>query len=490
MAFSLTAATNVTVASAASTPAMASKQFAVRVGGAAKSYKASAATQKSYKISKATVGNTDKATVKVNSSKKSIKVTPGTVTGSTVVKISFKNIKTKKTTSKKYRCVVKAAVVEKQAIVKAEATGVKTITLTMAKEVASVESPVAITVKKGSTTRNQKATADGKTITLAMETKLNQGEYAIEITGLETETLTATVNVAKDETLTSYKVSEEVTLLPVTKADGTTVSSTNSAICMYYALNQYEEPMLADEPTATSSFSSKTDVTKVATASVPGEITISEIPEILALQESKGTIVLVDNTKGVNTTQNVTIKAQRTPKEVTVVGTYNINAAKMENLVSGVKLENYYILLTAKDQYGWPVKEFTDDVKITIAGGLTNVDTYANTATATTRTVTVDGQDYIAIRLAPTTAQSGDYTMTIVNNKLGMLSNDTYKVTDQVIIKNISITAENGVYTQQENELSYDITDANGNVVKDYVTLKELVGFQNEPVRWESRADW
>ena len=149
MAFSLTAATNVSVASAASTPAMASKQFAVRVGGAAKSYKASAATRKSYKISKATVGNTDKATVKVNSSKKSIKVTPGTVTGTTVVKISFKNIKTKKTTSKKYRCVVKAAVVEKQAIVKAEVTGVKTITLTMAKDVASVATPVAITVKKG-----------------------------------------------------------------------------------------------------------------------------------------------------------------------------------------------------------------------------------------------------------------------------------------------------------------------------------------------------
>ena len=48
MAFSLSAATNVSVASAATTPAMASKQFAVRVGGAAKSYKASAATQKSF----------------------------------------------------------------------------------------------------------------------------------------------------------------------------------------------------------------------------------------------------------------------------------------------------------------------------------------------------------------------------------------------------------------------------------------------------------
>jgi hypothetical protein len=109
MAFSLSAATNVSVASAATAPTMAKAKFAVRVGGATKSYKASAATRKSYKITKATVGNTDKATVTVNASGKSIKVAPGTVSGSTVVKVTFKNTKTKKSTAKKFRCVVKPA---------------------------------------------------------------------------------------------------------------------------------------------------------------------------------------------------------------------------------------------------------------------------------------------------------------------------------------------------------------------------------------------
>ena len=87
MAFSLSAATNVSVASAAAKPAMNSKTMTVKVGQS-KNYKATKATQKAYKITaiKMSAAGKTKATVKINDSKKSIKVTGLAATkGSNVV---------------------------------------------------------------------------------------------------------------------------------------------------------------------------------------------------------------------------------------------------------------------------------------------------------------------------------------------------------------------------------------------------------------------
>lgn len=475
MAFSLTAATNVSVASAASTPAMASKQFAVRVGGAAKSYKASAATQKSYKISKATVGNTDKATVKVNSSKKSIKVTPGTVTGSTVVKISFKNIKTKKTTSKKYRCVVKAAVVEKQAIVKAEATGVKTVTLTMAKDVASVASPVAITVKKGTADRGCTATADGKTITLAMEAKLTAGDYTVTIKGLEDTELTKTFNVEKDEYLKTFVIDDKIVAESLT--------STTTASIKYSAVNQYGEMMNAGTPTVNCSFGTVAGQApeKDATATNKGIIKVTGIQQVLAIPGVTGTVVIVDST-GVSATQTVTYTAFAAISEATIVGTYNINTAKIQDITAHEKVADYELLLTAKDRYDEAVDavDFTKQgVEITVTGGITNIKEKSKKNDWKTRTV--DGKDYIAVPLTnsdsrDTAAAAGEANVTIVNGGYGLVLSGKLAVTDAIVIKTASITADNGVYDNEWNTLNYEFIDQNGNAVKSYSVLSKVTG--------------
>lgn len=109
MAFSLTAATNVTTAAAASAPAMKSKTMTVKVGQS-KNYAATAATQKAYKITKikmSTDGKT-KAKVTINSSKKSIKVEGLKATKGKNVVITFKNNKTGKKTTVTSKVVVKA----------------------------------------------------------------------------------------------------------------------------------------------------------------------------------------------------------------------------------------------------------------------------------------------------------------------------------------------------------------------------------------------
>lgn len=366
----------------------------------------------------------------------------------------------------------------------------------MAKDVASVASPVSITVKKNASAKDLKATAEGKVITLAMDTKLMQGTYDVTITGLEDTALTASVNVEKDETLTSYKISDTLALESLVDPSDSnkTISSTSTAICKYYALNQYEEPMLADSPTPTCTFGTAT-IDKPATATVAGEIKVTDIPAVLAIQGTKGIMTLVDGTVGVNTSQDIAINVPATPAEVTVVGTYNVNASKMQDIVENDKLGNFYILLTAKDQYGWDIDKFTDDVSISIAGGLTNVATLSGSLKPSVicTNVIVDGKEYIAIKLATGTAGVGSYIMTIVNAKKGMLVNGTYDVAADVVVKSISVSADNGIYAKQENELGYEIIDANGNSVTDYATIMNVpvkfTGGTYGSAKWVKNAD-
>lgn len=488
MAFSLSAATNVTVASAASTPAMASKQFAVRVGGATKTYKASAATLKKFKITKATVGNTSKATVKVASSKKGIKVTPGTVAGSTVVKVTFKNSKTKKTTTKKYRCVVKAKKDESYKITSATATGVKTITVELNKAVANTASLSAV-VKKGTAARESKFTVDGSKIIIAMDAKLTAGAYTVTLEGLEATALTADLTVEKDETLTSFEIADYIV------AKSTTATTTGTI--KYAALNQYGEKMVSTEPTVTCSFGTVANQkpTKPATATAEGVIEVTDISPMLAIIGTKGTVVLVGD-MGVTATKEISYNSAATASTVEIAGTYHKNSATLKNITEGDTIVDYELLLTAKDQYGYAMSadEFKD-VNASLAGGLTNLSIKLNgdkKIDYTTRTL--DGVDYIAIPLegnnTATKAVAGDATLTIVNPYKGLLTTTTVTVVKNVVIKSLNITADNGVYAGQDNELNYEAVDADGKSVTSFAVLSNLLDFRNAPgLRIEKNKD-
>lgn len=487
MAFSLSAATNVTTAAAAAKPAMKSSKMTIKVGQS-KNYQATAATQKSYKISKIKLSAAGKAkvTAKVNSSKKSIKLTGKAATKSTNVVITFKNNKTKKLTKVTTKAVVKEAEKPDEAykINSATATGVKTITVELNKAVANAPSLSAI-VKKGAATRDSKFAVDGSKIVITMDTKLMAGTYNVTIDGLEATALTADVAVEKDETLTSYEISENLSMASDT--------ATDSAICYYSALNQYGEPMVADEPNVSTSFSSKVSIERVATDSVKGKILVKEIPTILAIQGTKGTVVLVDKNNGVTTTKEVVISAAATAAEATVVGTYNTASSAMEDLRAGANLGNYYILLTVKDQYGDPVSadDFAKVASISLAGGLTKVELANDTASSYLTSIVVDKTEYVAIKLKSATAVAGTYTMTVVNSKRGLLSSGTYDVIDSVVVNSVSITPKNGVYLGQDNEMDYSIIDKDGKEITSYAVLRNAVKFINASsiMTWERNAD-
>lgn len=370
----------------------------------------------------------------------------------------------------------------------ASVTGVKTIVAEFNKTIAS-PSAVKVTVKKGAAARDCKATVDGSKITIAMDTKLMAGTYTVSVEGVDTTAMTADVVVEKDETLTSFEISPNLAMSSKT--------ATDSAVCYYSALNQYGEPMVADKPDSSSSFSADTNVTRVATATVKGKIEIKKIPTVLAIQGTEGTIVLVDKNNGVNTSAKVTVSAAATASKVEIAGTYNTATSTMEAIKNGASLGNYYILFTAEDQYGEAVSvdDFAPVANIALAGGLTNVKLYNESSISSSLTsIAVDGKEYIAIKLASGIAQTGSYTMTIVNTTKGLLSSGTYDVIDNVVVKSISISPKNGAYKDAENEMEYSIVDKDGKEITSYALLSSLVRFAadgtaSSTMKWEKNAD-
>ena len=377
----------------------------------------------------------------------------------------------------------------------AEATKAKEITVTFNKPITDA-SKVKATVKKGSADRACKATVDGSKIILAMDAKLIKGTYTVTVEGVADTAMTADVLVEKDEELTSYKVSSVATMKRYRDpSDSNKLKvATNSAIVTYQALNQYGERMNADKPQISCTLGTvlERDISE-SKVNADGSFVITDMPSVMAIQGQKGNVIVVDKKNGVNTTQEVTVSAAATPTEIEIVGVYDANSNKIDECLkenADLRSGNYYILLTAKDQY---TNDFTNDVyfkeltTVTIAGGLTNVKVKPDGNDEQISKRTVNGKDYIAIQLTnadpnpnKNKAKAGSYTLMIVNQEKGMLLNASYSVAEATIIKSISITADKGLYNGAgEQELSYDIIDQNGNAVTSYAILNDsdLISF-------------
>ncbi|MGN0337372.1 MAG: hypothetical protein ACI4EE_07765 [Lachnospiraceae bacterium] len=359
----------------------------------------------------------------------------------------------------------------------------------MAKDVESLDN-AKVTLKKNATTKDSKATCEGKIITIKTDTKLTAGDYTITIAGLEVEDLTATVNVEKNEYLKSYKVDEHLI------AGGTYVNTWGYVY--YQALNQYDEPMNADKPTVTCSFATKTDVTRTASATQEGIIEIGhsavtgeQIPATLAIAGTSGTIVLVDANNGVNNSANITWSTAATADKVEVAGMYSTSKSKFKDIVAKDNPQNYFYLIKITDQYGHSLnyKQVENDLQMNVAGGITKVELAGSTIDTYLKDFTIGSEDYLAVMFKSDSAKAGDATLTVVNNKKGLLLTQTITVADYVVITNFVATDENGIYAGKKNELGFEATDSEGNAVTSFAVLDNTVVLGDPNLYWEKKDD-
>ena len=505
MAFSMAAATNVTTASAASKPKMitssgaSAKTLDVKLGEAVK-IKVNASTKKTYKVSKAKVSSSKlRAAVNKAGTVVTIRGLKATDEGKPAsVKVSFSVKKTGKTS--KYSYVSKVNVIEDKLTMTAEATKVKQITVTFNKEVDTIAAK--ITVKKGTATptvSEVKFDETKKVATLAMAGKLTKGTYTVTAV-VGDETLTADAIVEKDETLTSFALVGNTL-----KADPNDASA---GAIEYKALNQYEEAMACSTAKVTiAPGTADPAVDTKPTSSKAGKYGVKSIPTIYTVPGSEFSVVIVDSQTGVNFNGKVVYGASAKPAKVESVGLYNVNKSKFADMFEGDTISNFVALFKVTDQYGDAYKMSVNDVKTSTgqitavaASGVSNVkvgDFDQNNAPL----VTVGDDEYFAIPLTNVessrkTAVEGTFSLTIVNSNIGVIGTPSYNVTDKVVISSIEISSD-AIYAEQDNEMSYVVTDTNGNNVTDFATLNGIKigangdgkGSDNGTLKWSKKAD-
>lgn len=316
-----------------------------------------------------------------------------------------------------------------------------------------------------------------------MDAKLTKGSYTITVEGAEDTPITVPLEVAQDETLTTFEISDYI----VAKS----VSETAIGYIKYAALNQYGDKMTANEPTVTCSFGTVLNQKpkKAATATAEGEIEVTGINPVLAIVGTKGTVVLVGD-MGVTATKEISYNTFAKATSAEVAGTYHKNSAALKSITEGNTIADYELLLSFKDQYGYGMgADQLDGVKVTVTGGLTGINATADKNSFTTRTL--NGVDYVAVSLGSDTSKAvaGDATLIVVNDYHGMLVNDKITVSKNVVIKSMTITADNGVYWGQDNEMGYEFTDAEGKAVTSYATLKNCITTMGNGFRLEQKSD-
>ena len=489
MAFSLTAATNVTSASAAAkkpklvTYAGASaKSLDVKVGETVK-VKVNAATKKSYKISavKVSGGKSAKVAAKTNKAGTVVAITGKTATPEgkkASVKVSFKAKKTGKTS--KYSYVSKVTVAEDKLTMTAEAKGVKKIAVNFNKTVDTTTTK--LVVKKGAATPTIASTtfaADAKSVEIVMGTKLTAGTYTVEATVGE-EKLTADIT-AQDEKLTSFEL---VNPNLVASADVTTIASIS-----YKALNQYGEMMVADVPNVSCTFGS-TDTAKKGNVTAPsaeksGKITVGDINTSLAIPGTTGTIVIVDKSTGVNLNTSVTYQSKAVASSATVYGIYNKKTEKLieGNLTTGSKAADYAVLMSVKDQYdGYmspdDIKKSGVDVSFNPASVLTDlkINSTNNKVDGSESELTYEGASAFLLPLKTDTtggklSAAGTLSLTIVSGQKGVIASPTFTVDEAKVIKTLSVAPASTVYAGEDNALTVEAYDATGNAITKYDDL-------------------
>lgn len=519
MAFSLTAATNVTTAAAAAKPAMKASQMTVKEGKS-KTFLATAKTLKTYKITKAKVKNASAKqyiSVKKNAKGTGIVVTgkKGADTARKIV-ITFQNKKTKKTTNLTTKVVVKA--VEKPEeptiasdIESAAAVGAKTVKVVFNGDLTTT-SGVAISVKKGSTelTKDSVAFNDSKTATVTLKNGLTAGTYTAVATGVVSGTsLSKDFSVESDEYVAKIELTSDKA--PMEGTDSGTVSSKDSsrkknqvASVGYVLKNQYDEVINGNVNAITWTVSTgvtvgNTDYTYkngVGSLTIKTATTTSFVPG----NEVFINAVLTNGTHVATMSGKAQIVLPANFDKANIAGVYNKTLKKMDT-VSSAKLAAtknpyvYQLLFTAQDQYGNDMDADTVAAKgATLFTALSNNPIFIQTS-STFETVDVDGKTYIAMTLTAGNLadKGGTATIQMISSSTGTKS--TYDIVADAAgaVDKFTLGSPAGYAVQDEKlEIPFTAVDQYGNEVTAYDSLNGKIALnqsEGKSFKFEKKTD-
>lgn len=381
--------------------------------------------------------------------------------------------------------VVNAKPVDKLTMT-AEATKAKQITVTFNKAVDIATTK--ITVKKGSATPTTTVSfeADGKSTTIAMGTKLTEGTYTVEAT-VGTETLKQDITV-QDEKLTKFELVAPYLVASAKASDETEAEAKTKGSISYKALNQYGEMMPVDTISASCTLGTLDD-NKTPTADRAGKLSIKDIPDILTVPGTQGTVTIVDTSSGIQLNETITYQTKAVAAKATVYGIYDDKKEKLldRNLRTNEKVTDYWMLFNIQSQYDADMT--LDDViksgcsvDYNVASVLTDVSLAEKKVVSSNhREIQYDGKSCILVKIHANGNENGKIYdagtmgLTIVSAERGVIASPSFTIDEEVIIKSLNVYPKGSIYAGVDNELVVEAIDENGNAVTNYDVLKASV---------------
>ncbi|MGG3208891.1 S-layer homology domain-containing protein [Geobacillus stearothermophilus] len=326
-------------------------------------------------------------------------------------------------------------------------------------------------VKKGSVTVNVAKTtfsADKKSVELELASKLFEGEYTVNVTGLADQALTGSVKV-ENEKVAKIELLGEVAPVVVAK-DGTKKTATVA----YRVFNQYGE-----------------DITKSPLAS---SISWTASNGVTARDDDKGILTLT-NTSDFKTGDKVAITGINVSTNTVVSGVVTISDASATDTVEFVGIYNkdgkefsgdlavgdFVLLLNAKDQYGNDVNasKVNDDVVFTSSNP---------SVLAIDKAYDGQGKDKDKIGLkftaGPNYANGGKVIITAISKTSGKVAQFEVNVKAAPALDTFTLGTPTEIVAAGEKvKLPFTAVDQYGNTVTKYEALKGKVTFNTDKAK-------
>ena len=267
-------------------------------------------------------------------------------------------------------------------------------------------------MKKGSVVVNATATvsADKKSVNLELASKLFEGEYTVNVTGLTDAALTGSVKV-ENEKVASVKLLSEVAPVIVTTNKDNTVSMKEATVG-YQVLNQYGEDITSSplasgiQWTASNGVKAVDNGKGVLNLTSPVDFKIGDKVAITGINAATNTVV----------SGSVTVSNASTVDSLTFQGIYNKDG---KELTSDSTPSDFPLLVDVKDQYGNALK--ADKVNSDV------VFTSSNESLVKVKTAK-DGQgakkDQVGLELqfGPNSSLGGKATITAISKTTGKVT--------------------------------------------------------------------
>ena len=308
----------------------------------------------------------------------------------------------------------------KVAITDFKATGSNTFTVTFNKEVELKNAT--FSVHKGNSSvsiSNVEIAKDKKSAKLIMSSKLTAGNYTLTLSGVADSVFTKTTAV-QNEKASSIEF----------PTDYATPNSTGNKVRIpYKVVNQYGENMTSAVPNVVASSNVSGAGSGTTVNYLEGIVEITKATKASNFRTGdKISLTITDRTTSISNSKIVTVAGKSKVSEVKITSLYTPYNQSASLNVDSI-YENFYLVLTAKDQYGFEVspQDIANDVVVAVSD-TSVIDINRSVSSPIFSQLTIDGKSQTVLQLKePRNKKRGKASISITSKSTGKTAK--YEVT-------------------------------------------------------------